>query len=57
MRCMSVQFHGEQCYGIATDRGVSDASVPLAADYPTLRDAIAGDGLQQMAGLSEQNAP
>ncbi|MEL6869917.1 MAG: fumarylacetoacetate hydrolase family protein [Pseudomonadota bacterium] len=54
---MSFQFHGEQCYGIATDRGVIDASVPLAADYPTLRDAIAGDGLQQMAGLSEQNAP
>ncbi|MEO0575756.1 MAG: fumarylacetoacetate hydrolase family protein [Pseudomonadota bacterium] len=56
MRCVSFQFQGASCYGVATDAGVIDASATLRRRFASLQDVIAADSLSLLAELDRPSA-
>jgi 5-carboxymethyl-2-hydroxymuconate isomerase len=56
MKLISYKADGKVCYGVVTDDGVVDASARLAEQYPTLRDVIAADALDQLKSLAGEAA-
>tara|TARA_B100000315_G_C14582467_1_gene591237 strand:- start:2596 stop:3444 length:849 start_codon:yes stop_codon:yes gene_type:complete len=56
MKLISYKADGKDCYGVVTDDGVVDASARLGAQFPTLRDAIAADALDQLKALESEAA-
>jgi 2-keto-4-pentenoate hydratase/2-oxohepta-3-ene-1,7-dioic acid hydratase in catechol pathway len=51
MKLISYKADGKPCYGVVTDNGIVDASARLGDKFPTLRDVIAADALDQIKVL------
>jgi len=52
MKLLSYRHGGQDCYGIATDDGVIDATRSLGDRFPDLKAALAG-GMADLAALAE----
>jgi 2-keto-4-pentenoate hydratase/2-oxohepta-3-ene-1,7-dioic acid hydratase in catechol pathway len=56
MKLISYKADGKACYGVVTDNGIVDASARLGDKFPTLRDVIAADALDQIKALEGEAA-
>lgn len=56
MNLISFRADGRSLYGLATDRGIIDASSRLGEEYETLRDVIEADTLEKVVGLANYDA-
>lgn len=51
MKLISYKADGKECYGVVVGDGIVDASARLGDKFPTLRDVIAADSLDQLKAL------
>ena len=51
MKLISYKADGKARYGVVTESGIVDASTRLDKQFPTLRDVIAADALDQIQAL------
>ncbi len=56
-RLATYSLDGATRYGAVTDAGIVDLSARFAADYPTLREAIAAGALTRLADEAARRAP
>jgi 2-keto-4-pentenoate hydratase/2-oxohepta-3-ene-1,7-dioic acid hydratase in catechol pathway len=56
MKLISYKADGKARYGVVTDNGIVDASARLGDKFPTLRDVIAADALDQIKALEGEAA-
>jgi 5-carboxymethyl-2-hydroxymuconate isomerase len=56
MKLISYKAGGKDRYGVVTDSGVINASARLGGQFPTLRDVIAADALDQIKALEGEAA-
>ena len=56
MKLISYKTDGKDCYGVVNEDGVVDASSRLGDKFPTLRDVIAADALDQLKALEGEAA-
>jgi 2-keto-4-pentenoate hydratase/2-oxohepta-3-ene-1,7-dioic acid hydratase in catechol pathway len=57
MKFMSYRHRGQDTYGAVKDDGVIDLGTRFAARFATLKDALAGDGLAELADAATGATP